>query len=244
MATRVKKLHKKKWYEGPKFKYCLNKTEEITVNVTGSSWLIKGLRLSRPVLEVFELFKHTAKTRILDFGAGTWLRYSKKVYEEMPNRELYLVEYRHAFQNKGEKVLNLYDEYNRRATIWTPKEFISRKRKNDRFDLIFLVNVFNTIPEVEHREAIFKVLAKRLHPSGLLVVYQRIWSSRENPSVCYEYNDGWIIPQTNYSYYTYRANTGAIWFNRMARSYDLRIFQIPFKMKSKNTLFKIWEKMF
>jgi hypothetical protein len=75
------------------------------------------------------------------------------------------------------------------------------------------------------------------------MVYQRIWAETENPKGAIPYSDGWLIPQTHYSYYTYRAHTGHRWFNEQAAAAKLWP-KSTFELSSSNTLLRLWEKPF
>src|SRR5436305_876991 len=61
-------------------------------------------------------------------------------------------------------------------------------------------------------------LSKRLNPMGWMVVYQRVWTAGVNPAGALQYEkNGWLISQQpRFDYYTYRAGTGATWFNDQA----------------------------
>jgi spermidine synthase len=124
-------------------------------------------------------------------------------------------------------------------SFYSPASFVG---EDDKYDLILLINVLNTIPEEEHRRQVFDHLARRLNPTGWLLVYQRIWSSADKPVDKLPYMDGWLVPQTRYDYYTYRAKTGAIWFNLRAEACGLKAVRIKTRITSNNTLLRVWEK--
>jgi hypothetical protein len=194
--------------------------------------------LADVVLKVLKKFKALPGRRILDFGAGSWLRYSQRIRSLMPDRELYAVEYAEAFHDDASA---LKDQFRNDLELWRPVDFV--KHKDRRFDLVLVVNVLNTIPEEAHRRSVFSTLADRLNPNGWLLVYQRIWAESENPAGAIEYGDGWLIPQPYHSYYTYRARTGARWFNQEATALGLRALPTP-ETSSSNVILRLWEKPF
>jgi hypothetical protein len=205
------------------------------------------LALSMQVIQTLNKFMAGPGERVLDFGAGAWLRYVKEINKTMNHRpiELYVVEYEEAFQDRSQNaqsvVTKLRNTLNQYATFWTPEKFASRAMRGTHFDLILLINVLNTIPEEEHRADIFRTLAKRLRPMGWLFVEQRMWVKSENPKAP-KYGDGWIIEQLSCS--TYHAGTGARWFSNMAKEAKLEVLDLGIKPKSHNTLFRVWEKPF
>lgn len=243
------KKHSKRWYEGPQFKYRLDysdRTKDVFVDVTRSA-PHSGLPLSAHVTKALDSIMDGAGGCVLDFGAGAWLRHATMIKEKMNEcpLELYIVEYEEAFRNRSreaqKQVAKLRDSISSFATFWTPKEFASISKRGTDFDLILLINVLNTIPEERHRGRIFRTLVRRLRPSGRLVVDQRIWVRSENPEAP-RYGDGWIIEQPNYC--TFRAGTGATWFNNMANRARLNVLGLGIKHSSGNTFFRIWEKPF
>lgn len=245
----VIKKHSKRWYHGPKFKYRLkypDKSRDVTVDVTRSA-PHGNVPLSAEVVQTLRAFLAGPGERVLDFAAGAWLRYSTMVEDTMNHYpiELFVVEYEEAFMNRSRKaqkeVSNLRKKLDNYATFWTPEKFASREARKTHFDLILLINVLNTMPEEEHRAIIFRTLAQRLRPTGLLVVDQRIWVGSENPGAP-KYGDGWIIEQP--SYCTYRAGTGARWFNNMANRIGLKIFPVDIRHTARNTFFRVWQKPF
>ncbi|MHC4621129.1 MAG: methyltransferase domain-containing protein [Planctomycetota bacterium] len=248
-APTVIKMHSKRWYQGAKFKYRLDypgKSRNVMVDVTRSAPHGK-VTLNAQMVQTLKEFLVGPGERVLDFGAGAWLRYVTMINNTMNHRplELYVVEYEEAFKNRSSdaqpEVTNLRNKLNTYATFWTPQKFASRAKRETHFDLILLINVLNTIPEEEHRAVIFRTLAKRLRPTGWLVVNQRIWVETENPEAP-KYGDGWIIEQPNYC--TYRAGTGATWFNNMAREAGLGILTLGIRHNARNTFFRVWEKPF
>lgn len=243
------KKHGKRWYQGPKFEYRLKypgKDKNVTVDVTRSA--PRGnLALNAQMIQTLKEFFVGPGENVLDFGAGAWLRYITMINKTMSRRplELYVVEYEEAFKNRSSGVqpvvTNLRKTFNQYAIFQTPEKFASRAKRGTCFDLILLINVLNTIPEEDHRAVIFRTLAKRLNPLGWLVVDQRIWVKSENPEAP-KYGDGWIIEQPNYC--TYRAGTGATWFNNMAREAKLVVFPLLIKHNAHNTFFRVWQKPF
>jgi hypothetical protein len=235
-------LHNRTWYSGPKFQYH-TAGKKLTVNVAGSSWRIGGLPLSNPVRSVLGEFNEVkpGENAVLDFGAGSWLRYVRFVTDNLPTADVHAVEFEDAFHDDA---LNVRTCLQPRFTFWTPRSFKTDRRK--KFDLILLVNVLNTIPEDEHRRAVFAYLSQRLNPLGWMVVYQRVWVESENPPGALPYDDGWVVPQPSCDYYTYRAKTGAKWFAAQAQACGLRYYrtQTEQKFKAGNTLFRAWEKPF
>jgi hypothetical protein len=194
--------------------------------------------LADAVLKVMDKRKELGGT-ILDFGAGSWLRYTKRVQGTYSGQELYAVEYEEAFHDKAKM---LRDSMQNDVTFWRPFDFVMQKKQ--RFDLALLINVLNTIPEESQRQSIFKAVADRLNPLGWLVVYQRNWSESDKPDGALEYTDGWMVRQQDGSY-TYRARTGARWFNDQARECKLRDVQKGIAPpSSNNALLRVWEKPF
>jgi hypothetical protein len=235
-------LHNRPWYDGPQFQYH-TAGKKLTVNVAGSSWRIQGLALSRPVCDVLREFKHAkpGENAVLDFGAGSWLRYVKYLANNLPAADVHAAEFEDAFHGDA---ANERTRLQPGFTFWTPRSLKAERRR--KFDLILLVNVLNTVPEEEHRRVVFAWLSQRLKPLGWIVVYQRVWAESENPSGALPYDDGWVVPQPNCDYYTYRAKTGAKWFAAEARACGLRYYptQAEEVFKSGNTLFRVWEKPF
>jgi hypothetical protein len=248
-TARVEKRHKKRWYEGPRYKYALiypEETIEVIIDVTRSAPNEK-IDLSSNVVQVIDKFLDGPGTRVLDFGGGAWLRYSRMLMDVMQHSplDLYIVEYEEAFKNRSRKaqenVACLRKDADGYATFWTPRRFIKRSNSKTHFDLILLVNVLNTVPEVDHRRRMFKAVANRLRPLGWIVVDQRIWAKSEN-LYAPEHGKGWVIPQTNYC--TYRAGTGANWFNQIAEEEDLKTHRLEIKHSSGNTFFRVWKRPF
>jgi len=235
----VSPLHSFQWYEGPKFDYRAA-GRNVTVNVAGSSWGIQGVKLARSVTNIMLEFKHFGANRILDFGAGSWLRYVEYACRYLPTKEVHAVEFDEAFHGGAAQ---LKSKYAASVKFWTPQAFA--KERDEKFDLILLVNVLNTMPEQDHQRETFECLADRLNVAGWLLVYQRIWTEGENPDDAIQYGKGWMIPQQpRYDYCTYRAGTGAIWFNQLAKKCGLEPVETRAlnRFTSNNTLLKIWDK--
>lgn len=227
------------WYQGPFFRYRRGK-QAISVNVAHSSWPIRGLATTKAVLSVFKEFKATASggLHVLDFGAGSWLRYVRPLQRGLPSPNVYAVEFDEAFRDGAKEVREVHEPH---MTLWTPSKF----RKETRcFDLIVAINVLNTIPEDSHQRAIFKILSRRLNPLGKLFVYQRIWAKNENPDGSIPYGDGWIIPQSNHPHHTYHGKTGARWFAEQSEENRLRAMPLETRITSSNTFIRAWEKPF
>lgn len=234
----MKRADRRAWHQGPSFNYKAS-PKPLVVNVAISSWAIRGLRHAAVVHQIIGQFKRKRSGgTILDFGAGSWLRYVQHLRKTMPSSELFAVEYSEAFHEEAEALRQNLEAH---ITLWSPTDFVKSKPKG--FDLVLVVNVLNTIPEEAHRRSIFKSLAQRLNPNGWLVVYQRIWALSENPPGAIEYDDGWLVPQENYNCYTYRARTGHRWFNDRAGEAGLRAMTVP-EISSSNTLLRLWEKPF
>jgi hypothetical protein len=225
------------WHQGPVFNYRASPTS-IDVNVVGSSWPIRGLATAEAVLQVLASFKKRPGQTILDFGAGSWLRYTQHLRSALPSKDVYAVEYEEAFHDDAGAVKQQLEQH---ITLWRPIDFVREKKQH--FDLILLINVLNTIPEESHRASIFDALSDRLNPTGWLLMYQRIWAKSENPKGAIEYGDGWLTPQKRHSHYTFRASTGARWFNEQAKKADLKPVSTA-ELSSSNTLLRVWEKPF
>lgn len=230
--------HNRDWYDGPRFEYAVGRNA-IDVNVTASSWPIRGVELAKAVCGVLNEFKKSPGERILDFGAGSWLRYVQCVRKTLPDRELYAVEYDEAFRDDALPIKKSLDP---NVTFWTPRRFANARKP--KFDIIIAVNVLNTIPEEKHQRDVFAHLCNRLNPLGWLLVYQRIWVEKENPEGALPYGDGWVVPQVHYNQHTYRAKTGANWFNARAADNGLKIVATKTEITSSNTFFRVWEKLF
>jgi hypothetical protein len=239
---KVSPSHKLLWYEGPRLDYRAA-GNKVTVNVAGSSWSLSGVELAQPVTDVLREFKEKKRgdNNVLDFGAGSWLRYVTCVRDMLPTRSVHAVEFDEAFHDQS---ANSKTAFKGDVTFWTPKYF--SQRVNPKFDLILLVNVLNTMPEEEHRREVFTCLSHRLNPLGWLMVYQRKWHESENRDGALPYGDGWLTPQANYPYYTYRASTGAIWFNAQAAACGLKPIETKAEatISSGNTFFRVWRKPF
>ena len=236
-TMKIRRNDKRLWHEGPIFNYHAP-GKKIAVNVAGSSWAIRGLAAAKAVTKVLREFRVLGGNRVLDFGAGSWLRYIEPVRRTLPSSDIYTVEFEEAFHDDAAK---LKAKFQSDVTFWTPSSFMSRR--TGKFDLIFAINVLNTIPEAEHQREVFSCLSEHLKPLGWLLIYQRIWVESENPAEALPYGDGWLIPQT-YGYYTYRAKTGAKWFNAQAAECKLRPVPIKTEITSSNTLLRVWEKPF
>jgi len=237
----IEQVRNKSWYNGPDFVYRKRegrKRETLTVHVTASASPLKAVPLSSPVLSLIEKAsqKQVAVSRTLDFGAGCWLRYVEPILTKLPETELHVVEYEEAFSGSAAAT---YLGLKSRFTHWSPGEFAD---VDESFDLILVVNVLNTIPETLHHQQIFRFLSKRLNPLGWLAVYQRVWAQNDNLPTAIPYGEGWIIPLQRQDACTYRAKTGAQWFNAEARGARLRPLQLGIPMTSGNTIFKVWEK--
>src|SRR2546423_7322400 len=237
-------LHHLLWYDGPRFNYGVAK-KVVTVNVVGSSWLIHGVPLAWPVCSVLEEFKQNrGGDKVLDFGAGSWVRCIQRIRKSMPTREVHAVEFNEGFHDDSVALKTSFMPF---VTFWTPKSF-QRLPRRKKFDLILLVNVLNTMPEEWHRRKVFACLSKRLNPMGWMVVYQRVWTAGVNPAGALQYEEnGWLISQQpRFDYYTYRAGTGATWFNDQAEECGLEPYPTKTEKNftSNNTLFKVWEKPF
>jgi hypothetical protein len=239
---KVRALHRQTWYEGPRLDYRAA-GKDVTVNVAGSSWSLSGVALAEPVTDLLSEFKEKkhGDNNVLDFGAGSWLRYVSCVRNMLPTRNVYAVEFDEAFHDQS---ANSKSQFKGDVTFWAPKYFAPRVRP--KFDLILLVNVLNTMPEEDHRRELLTCLSRRLNPLGWLMVYQRKWVESENRDGALPYGDGWLTPQVNYPYYTYRAGTGAIWFNAQAAACGLKAVETKAeaKISSGNTFFRVWRKPF
>lgn len=235
----LKRADGRSWYQGPTFQYTVS-PRKIQVDVTSSSWPIRGLALAKVVKAVLREANKNPRDNILDFGAGSWLRYSQYLQKAMRNRNLYAVEYAEAFTQEAPRLLkeNLEDH----LTLWRPSDFV--KNTKTKFDLALLINVLNTIPEESHRVSILKTIAKRLNPRGWLVVYQRIWAARENPAGAREYKDGWIVPLKHRTVHTYRGKIGNRWFNEQSQRAGLSNVTTKTQITSANAIFRVWEKPF
>src|SRR6266498_2856035 len=88
----IKRADGRAWFQGPVFTYRVA-GKAISVNVTGSSWPISGMKLAEAVTEEIQKFRRRAGHTVLDFGAGSWLRYTSCVRELMPTRDVFAVEY-------------------------------------------------------------------------------------------------------------------------------------------------------
>src|SRR5262249_3608136 len=155
------------------------------------------------------------------------------IRDKHPGAELFVVEYAEAFRDEAAKERRGMDSD---ATFWGPVDFIEKKKKS--FDLILLINVLNTIPEADQRRSIFSAVAQRLNPLGWLLVYQRVWAPNDTPEGALEYGGGWIVPQPNYGYWTYRGRDGARWFNERAGEVKLRTIDAGVELSSGNTLLR------
>lgn len=234
----VSRRDRRDWHEGPIFEYRAA-GKKIRVNVTGSSWPIRGLEPAHAVRDVLREFRKLPGQRVLDFGAGSWLRYVNCVQKLLSTREVYAVEFDEAFRDDA---LQVRRQHEADVTFWAPGRFASMR--TGKFDLIILVNVLNTMPEEHHQHEVFSFLSNVLNPLGWLVVYQRIWVESENPSGAFQYGDGWLVPQARFNHYTYRAKTGAKWFNQRADECKLKPVDIKTDISSSNTLLRVWEKRF
>jgi hypothetical protein len=237
----VKPLHSLFWHQGPRFDYRADR-KKVSVNVAGSSWLIHNMPRAQPVEDLLGEFKKTRpgeNPAVLDFGAGSWLRYVSYMQEKGLTSDLHAVEFNEAFHGEAAALKSGLEPS---VSFRAPGSFENQRRQ--KFDLILLVNVLNTMPEETHRQEVFTCLSERLNPLGWLAVYQRVWVESENPEGALLYGDGWLVPQPKYGYYTYRAKTGAIWFNARAKTCDLKSLAIKAQTKftSGNTLFRLWEK--
>lgn len=234
----VRRRDAREWHEGPLYAYRYA-GHDIKVNVTGSSWPIRGVALAQGVCDVLTEFRRRAGQRVLDFGAGSWLRYVQCTRHMLPTREVCAVEFEEAFRDDASEVKRTLDAD---VTFWTPSRFANMRRQ--RFDLILLVNVLNTMPEEDHQRKVFAALADRLNPLGWLVVYQRIWTASENPQGAVDYGNGWLVPHSRLGEYTYRGKTGHKWFNALAAECELRPATTRAEISSSNTLLRVWEKPF
>jgi SAM-dependent methyltransferase len=237
----IRRDDKRIWHQGPFFDY-LDVKRKMSVNVTISSWPIQGLKVAKAVRGILnEYARRGGGNRVLDFGAGSWLRYVKSINGILPTPDIYAIEFDQAFHDDSEKLRNNLKNSVISVTFWPPGVFLQKSKK---FDLILLVNVLNTIPEEAHQRGVFNYLSQRLNPLGWLVLYQRMWAVTDNPPGAVPYGNGWFIPQPNYNCYTYRASTGANWFNARAEECGLNVVPTKTRIKSSNTLLRVWEKPF
>lgn len=229
-----------RWYEGPIYRY-KHRNATLSVNVAHSSWPIRGLAITKAVVKALKEFKKTAPggPHVLDFGAGSWLRYLAPLRRELPAPNLYAVEFEEAFRDAAKETREAHAP---NVTIWTPSRFRKEERK---YDLIVAINVLNTMPEQDHQRDAFAALATRLNPMGKLFVYQRIWAKGESEDAGgIPYGEGWLVPQSNHPHHTYRGRVGATWFKAQAERHKLRVISLETTITSSNTFMRAWEKPF
>ena len=225
------------WHQGPFFSY--RGSKNITVDVTGSSRPIRGLKLASPVVTVIKETKKLPDGKILDFGSGAWSRYLDCMRELVPDRDVYAVEYEEAFE--GEEATAVKRDLANHVTFWRPIDFVRAKKV--KFDLILLVSVLNVIPDEGHRRSILQSLAARLNPRGRLLIYQRIWPDYDAPETAISNGeDGWFIPQSKPETYTYRAATNKSWCTKVAEGAGLKRATTKASISASNTVLQLWER--
>ncbi len=237
----MKRADSKDWFEGPQFSYkprgSRSDRKAVSVLVTESSWPLAGVRLNKAVEELISKLKQRRCSRVLDLGAGAWLRYSLPLARELDGVEIKAVEYEEAFRGRASEQRKALPPL---LSVVTPRQLV--RAKKELFDAILLVNVLNVIPEEEHRRDVFQWAAKHLTPVGWLAVCQRVWVSAENGPGAIEYGEGWFVPHRSPSVYTYRAKTGHQWFRSQAKTAGLKPINLGISISANNTLFGVWEK--
>ena len=129
---KIRRLDERLWHEGPLFSYRAA-GNKMAVNVAGSSWPIRGLAPAQAVCDVLREFKKLESNKVLDFGAGSWLRYVPQIRTILPTREVDVVEFDEAFRNESAELKRGFEA---NITFWTPRSFAKKCRQ--KFDLILL----------------------------------------------------------------------------------------------------------
>jgi len=191
-------MSKKSW-QNPIYKGITNGGKSFIVEVTES--IAPGLPHNSALINhLIPWLKDRGYKKILDFGAGA-LRHTLPLLDA--GFEVTAVEYQEAF-NKSIAKNNLEiakTKGNFNELIW-PKDFISSTEK---YDIILLIYVLQTIPEKEDREQILNEIKRKLDNYGPKRVY---YASRYGDSIDLKdedrFKDGWIkkLKNPKQSFYT------------------------------------------
>jgi hypothetical protein len=126
--------------------------------------------------------------RILDFGAGA-LRHTIPLLRA--GFEVTAVEYENAFKRpvaaKKRTDAKRFGQFN--DLIW-PHDFIRSKEK---YDVVILAYVLQTVPEKKERDAILKEIARKLDSNGpRRMYYASRFGDRTNDDKNHQYKDGFV----------------------------------------------------
>jgi SAM-dependent methyltransferase len=138
--------------------------------------------------------------RILDFGAGA-LRHSLPLLRA--GFEVTVVEYENAFKRPvAAKKRAAAKRFNHFAGLVWPHDFIRSKEK---YDVVLLVFVLQTVPEKSERNRILYEIAKKLDPDGpRRIYYASRFGDKTEADKAHAYRDGWIrkLDNEHQTFYT------------------------------------------
>ena len=167
------------------------KTEEITIDVTGSAPNMSepGELLER-VFQILTKDKNPKKTNILDVGAA---KLRNTIYLLKKGFKVYSVEFPELYKrmNQAKTNLDLAKRYNNFKKLVFPKDFFKLK---DKIDIALLINVTNVMPIPLERLILLALCREKLKENGLLLWYnwRDISSNPEKYTEATKINDGYF----------------------------------------------------
>jgi hypothetical protein len=186
-------------FESPFFSGTDSSGKQFTVDVTSS--IAPSLDPNSGLIDsVTTWMKEHHYTRILDFGAGA-LRHTIPLLRT--GFEVTAVEYKNAFERPvaAGKRLSAKRFKHFSDLVW-PHDFLKSKEK---YDVVLLAFVLQTIPEKKERDAILYEIAKRLDRDGPRRLYYASRFGDKLPSdKPHAFKDGWIrkLDQKHQTFYT------------------------------------------
>jgi SAM-dependent methyltransferase len=169
--------------------------EQLVVDVTKSapSFSTPGKTLESALRDVVAATGIRKKALILDFGAGKLrntlyllkkgFRVCAVEFEELFNSSAQAAAYRNSARNKGK---------NRFSTLIYPRDF---ERSQQKFDLVLLINVLNTMPVPAERLLVLQFCYTKLRRGGYLFWYTQRGDADYSPRLTSQHRlgDGYYI---------------------------------------------------
>ena len=177
----------RKPFESPFFNGTDSSGKQFKVDVTSS--IAPSLSSNTGLVDsVISWMKEHNCRRILDFGAGA-LRHSLPLLRA--GFEVTAVEYENAFKrpvaSKKRAAAQRFAHFE--DLVW-PHDFLKSREK---YDVVILVFVLQTVPEKKERDTILKEIAKRLDRNGpRRLYYASRFGDRTETDTRHRYKDGFI----------------------------------------------------
>ena len=177
----------RKLFESPLFRGTDSSGKKFTVDVTSS--IAPSLPSNAGLIQsVTDWMKEHHCTRVLDFGAGA-LRHTIPLLRA--GFEVTAVEYENAFKRPvAAKKRTMAKRFAHFEDLVWPHDFV---RSREKYDVVLLVFVLQTVPEKKERDAILSEIAKKLDRNGPRRLYyaSRIGDT-SNSDKLHLYKDGFV----------------------------------------------------